>query len=88
MRLNGVGHSDDVARSEHQLMIDVCRSVLSQMRVGGDAAERLVNQVMAARLAAPNGDVTLRFSARDGELEIVLTSAAGDWRTSCPVPMR
>jgi hypothetical protein len=32
-------------------------------------------------------DCTLRFVAHAGEIEIVLSQAGHDWRTSCPVPI-
>ena len=69
-------------------MTDVFRSVLAQVGLTGEAAERLVDQLMAARRAAPAGECEVTFAAHAGELEIALSQASGDWRTSCPVPIR
>ena len=67
---------------------DVFHSVLSQMGLGGEAAERLLDELMAARNAAPDGGCTLRLDAHAGELAITLSQSGHDWRTSCPVPVR
>jgi hypothetical protein len=76
------------ADQDSGVMTAVCRSVLAQVGVGGEAAERLVDEVLAARKAAPAGACTLGFSAHAGELQIALSQAGRDWRTSCPVPVR
>ena len=68
------------------LVTNVFKSVLSQVGLGGDAADRLLGQALAARGAA--GACTLRFAAHAGELEIALSQAGRDWHASCPVPIR
>lgn len=70
------------------LVTNIFKSVLSQVGLGGDAAERLIGQVLAARGAAPAGACTLRFAAHAGELEIAMSQAGRDWRASYPVPIR
>jgi len=70
------------------LLVDVFRSVLWQVGVSGDAADRLLEQLLAAHRAAPPGACTIRFVAHAGNIDIVLSQGGGDWRTSCPVPIR
>jgi hypothetical protein len=70
------------------LFVDVFRSVLWQAGVTGDAADRLLEQLLAAHRAAPPGSWTVRFVAHQGRLDIVLSQGGGDWRTSCPVPIK
>ena len=70
------------------LVVDVFRSVLWQVGVSGDAADRLLEQLLAANRAAPPGAVTIRFVAHAGRIDIVLSQGGGDWRTSCQVPIR
>jgi hypothetical protein len=86
--LSGVsdGHVD---RAENALLVDVFRSVLWQVGLTGDAADHLLQQLLAVHRAAPLGtDCTVRFVAHAGEIEIVLSQAGADWRASCPVPIR
>ena len=79
------GHVD---RAEHALLVDVFRSVLWQVGLSGETADHLLEQLLAVQRAAPAGaDCTLRFVAHAGEIEIVLSQAGHDWRTSCPVPI-
>jgi hypothetical protein len=70
------------------LFVDVFRSVLWQVGVTGEAADHLLEQLLAAHHAAPPGAWTVRFVARDGTMDIVLTQGDGDWRISCPVPIK
>jgi hypothetical protein len=70
------------------VLVDVFRSVLALVGLKGEAAERLLDQAMAEQRAAPAGDCTLSFNSHAGELEIALSQAGRNWRTSCPVPIR
>ncbi len=70
------------------MLTDVLRRVLAHAGLAGEAAERLVDQLLEAREALPAGACKLNFAAHAGELEIVLSQAGRDWRTSCPVPIR
>jgi hypothetical protein len=70
------------------LLVDVFRSVLWQVGVSGDAADHLLEQLITAHRAAPPGVCTIRFVAHAGKIDIVLSQGGGDWRTSCPVPIR
>ena len=70
------------------VLVDVFRSVLAHVGLKGEAAERLLDQAMAERRAAPAGDCTLSFTSQAGELEVALSQAGHTWRTSCPVPIR
>ena len=73
---------------DSDVMTGVCRQVLGHVGVNGEGAERIVDQLLAARGAATAGTYSLKFTAHAGELEIVLSQAGRDWRTSCPVPIR
>ena len=73
---------------DHQVIVDVSRSVLAHVGLKGKAAAPILDAVLAARRAAPSGDCTLRFTAHAGELEIALSQAGHDWHTTCPVPIR
>ena len=79
---------DDAATVGNALFVDVFRSVLWQVGVGGDDADRLLEQLLAAHHAAPPGAWTVRFVAHNGTIDIVLTQGGGDWRISCQVPIR
>jgi hypothetical protein len=70
------------------ILADVFHSVLLQMGLNGEATDRLVDQMMAARRAAPAGGCTLQLDAHAGELTITLSQAGRDWRASCPVPVK
>ena len=74
--------------SGNEVIPGVCRSVLVHAGLDGASAERIVDQVLAAQRAWPPGKRTLKFTAHAGELEIVLSQAGRDWRTSCPLPIR
>jgi len=85
------GHAsaaDNETAVGHALFVDVFRSVLWQVGVTGDAADRLLEQLLAAHRAAPPGAWTVRFVAHQGRLDIVLSQGGGDWRTSSPVPIK
>lgn len=84
----GLTLSGGGAGGEAHVFVDVFRSVLAHVGLKGEACDRLLNQVMTERRAAPAGDCTLRFTAHAGELEIALSQAGRDWHTSCPVPIR
>ena len=62
--------------------------LLVQVGVVGDGGERIVEQLLKAQRALPAGTCVLKFTAHAGELEIALSQAGRDWRTSCPVPVR
>ena len=70
------------------VLIDVFRCVLAHVGLKGEASDRLLDQVMAEHRKGPHGDCTLRFTAHAGEMQIELSQAGRDWRTSCPVPIR
>ena len=70
------------------MMTGVCRSVLVQIGLGGDGADRLIEQVLAAQRAGPKGACTVKFTAHAGELEIALSQGGREWHTSCPLPIR
>ena len=87
----GITLSDGALSAENSvtsaLFIDVFRSVLWQAGVGGHAADRLLEQLLAAHRAAPAGAWTVRFVVHGGTMEIALSQAGRDWRTSCQVPV-
>lgn len=86
--LSGGAFGEDAATVGNALFVDVFRSVLWQVGVAGDAADHLLEQLLAAHRAAPPGAWTVRFVAHDGTMDIVLTQGGGDWRISCQVPIR
>jgi hypothetical protein len=72
-----------------EMVTGVVRSVLSHAGYTGDALERIVKQVSAA--CAEGGGALpcdVRFLAGDGALEIVVSQAGHDWRTTCPLLTR
>jgi len=74
---------------DNALLVDVFRSVLWQVGLSGDAADHLLEQLLAAHRAAPAGAAcTVRFVVRAGEIEIAMSQADRSWRTSCPVPIK
>jgi hypothetical protein len=80
------GHVD---RAANALLVDVFRSVLWQVGLSGDAADRLLEQLLDVYRAAPAGaDCTVRFVAHGGEIEIALSHAGQEWRASSPVPLK
>jgi len=83
MTLNGAAGGDVGA----SVLGEVVRSVLASMGVKGDAADRLIDGVMAEYRSA-DGAFTLRFAAHAGELEIAFSRNGRDFRASCPVPVR
>ena len=76
------------AASDNAMMTAVCRHVLEHAGLVGEAADRLLDDLIAEREAAPAGACTLKFAAHAGELQIALSQAGRDWHTSCPVPIR
>ena len=73
------GHAHDT-----EMLIELLRTVLGHAGYAGDTLDRLVRQVSGVRSGASQ-PCDVRFEARGGELQIVVTQAGRDWRTSCPV---
>ena len=72
-----------------EMVADVVRSVLSHVGYAGDALERIVKQVSAARANGPTAlPCDVQFRAGAGTLEIVVSQAGRDWRTTCPLLIR
>ena len=79
--INLPGHPHDA-----EMLNDVLRTVLAHAGYAGDTLERLVKQVTRARASASEaGPSAVRFEAHGGELQIVVSHAGRDWRTTCPV---
>jgi len=75
------GHAHDT-----EMLVDLLRTVLGQAGYAGDTLDRLVRQVISVRSSvAPTQPCGVRFEARGGELQIVVSQAGRDWRTTCPV---
>jgi hypothetical protein len=75
------GHARDT-----EMLIDLLRTVLEQAGYSGDTRERLVTQVTSARATVPSPQrCDVRFESRGGELQIVVSQAGRDWRTTCPL---
>ena len=75
------GHAHDT-----EMLVDLLRTVLAHAGYSGDTLERLVRQVGSVRgVASPAQPCSVRFEARGGELQIVVSQAGRDWRTTCPV---
>ena len=75
------GHAHDT-----EMLIDLLRSVLGHAGYAGDTLERLVRQVSSVRASVPPSQPCgVRIEARGGELQIVVSQAGRDWRTTCPV---
>jgi hypothetical protein len=75
------GHARDT-----EMLIDLLKTVLQQAGYSGDTLERLVRQVTSVRAAVPAPQrCDVRFETRGGELQIVVSQAGRDWRTTCPV---
>ena len=72
------GHAHD-----SEMLTDVLRTVLGHAGYAGDTLERLVKQVNAVRADGTPG--AIRFQAQGGELEIVISQAGREWRTTCPL---
>jgi hypothetical protein len=70
---------------DREMLTDVLRAVLSQAGYAGDTLERLVKQVSVVREASPAAPCDVRFQARGGELQIVVSQAGREWRTTCPL---
>jgi hypothetical protein len=72
------GHAHD-----SELLTDMVKTVLAQAGYSGETLERLVKQVSGVRL---DGTVcAVRFEGRGGELQIVVSQAGREWRTTCPL---
>ena len=75
------GHAHDC-----DMLADVLRTVLGHAGYAGDTLERLVKQVSGVRAAGlPALSCDVRFQARGGELQIVVSQAGREWRTTCPL---
>jgi hypothetical protein len=74
------GHPHDT-----EMLNDLLRTVLAHAGYAGDTLERLVRQVTRARESGTPAPFAVRFEARGGELQIVVSQAGRDWRTTCPV---
>jgi hypothetical protein len=75
------GHAHDT-----EMLVDLLRTVLGHAGYSGDTLDRLVRQVGSVRAALPAPQpCRVRFEARAGELQIVVSQAGRDWRTTCPV---
>ena len=69
------------------MVADVVRSVFSLVGYAGDALDEVVQQVSAARAAGrAAAPCDVRFRAATGTLEIVISQAGRDWRTTCQLP--
>jgi hypothetical protein len=72
------GHAHD-----SELLTDVVRTVLAQAGYAGETLERLVKQVSGVR--ADGTTCAVRFEGRGAELQIVISQAGREWRTTCPL---
>jgi hypothetical protein len=72
------GHAHD-----SELLTDVVKTVLAQAGYSGETLERLVKQVSGVRLDSTA--CAVRFEGRGGELQIVVSQAGREWRTTCPL---
>ena len=70
---------------DSELLTEVLRTVLSHAGYGGDTLERLVRQVDVKAAGSPPLPCRVRFEAHAGELQIVVSQAGREWRTTCPV---
>ena len=72
------------------MLADLSGAVLRHAGYAPDAVSELsgvLERAIAGALANGGRDCQVAFSARNGELHMVLTSDAGtDWRTSRPLP--
>jgi hypothetical protein len=74
------GHAHDT-----EMLVDLLRTVLAHAGYSGDTLERLVREVGVRAAALPAQPCSVRFEARGGELQIVVSQAGRDRRTTCPV---
>jgi hypothetical protein len=72
------GHAHD-----SELLTDVVKTVLVHAGYSGETLERLVTQVSGVRLDGTA--CAVRFDGRGGELQIVVSQAGREWRTTCPL---
>jgi hypothetical protein len=71
------------------MVADVVRSVLSHVGYAGDALDEVLKKVSAVRATGPTAaPCDVRFLAAAGALEIVVSQAGRDWRTTCPLLIR
>jgi hypothetical protein len=82
LTLTGHAHNSEI-------VTNVVTSVLSHVGYAGEALDQIVKQVIAA---CAKGGATLpcdvHFLAAAGTLEIVVSQAGRDWRTTCPLLAR
>jgi hypothetical protein len=75
------GHPHDT-----EMLNELLRTVLAHAGYAGDTLDRLVKQVTRVHAAAAQAEpCAVRFEAHGGELQIVVSHAGRDWRTTCPV---
>jgi hypothetical protein len=74
------GHPHDT-----EMLNDLLRTVLAHAGYAGVTLERLVKQVTRRAAASQAEPCAVRFDAHGGELQIVVSHAGRDWRTTCPV---
>jgi hypothetical protein len=75
------------ATGDSHLLVDVVRSMLAHVGLKGDARDRLIDEIVEQRRAAPAGACTVHVTARSGEVEITFAQSGRDFKTSCPVPL-
>jgi hypothetical protein len=73
-----------------QMVIEVARTLLGQVGYAGSAIDALAGQLKAAlaeRVSDGKRRCEVRFRAKAGQLEIVVSGAGhADWRTTWPLP--
>jgi hypothetical protein len=67
------------------MLTAVLRTVLAHAGYADDALERLVKQINGVREGRTAQPCDVRFQARGGELQIVVSQAGREWRTTCPL---
>jgi hypothetical protein len=78
LTLSGHAHDSD-------MLTAVLRTVLAHAGYADDALERLVKQINGVREGRTAQPCDVRFQARGGELQIVVSQAGREWRTTCPL---
>ena len=71
------------------MLAEVARAVFAHVGLAADAARELTSELNGALLkAAANGAqrCDLRFEARSGQLQIVVSCGGSEWRTSRALP--
>ena len=75
------GHAHD-----SEMLTDLLRTVLAHAGYAGETLERLVRQVAGVRAQGqPATPCEIRFQTLGGELQIVVSQAGREWRTTCPL---